>query len=462
MAGPKETRAKLLVVSALVVGMAAAAWLARRGAPAADTAGMDADASDADLGERGVPAAAADAGAEHDAYDDTARDGDADAPGDADAAAEAACPQYAYDDAMRRARALSAKDHASAARAFDEAVRARPYDARARAERAFEEILAATGAEAGSAAYWEAASELTLARALTRDKALLAQIEWNTALAEERRGDAVQARRALVRAAGLGSAEAKKRLGAESRCLAEVGASGDDLKLLPRWTDVMAAVAEGSTCPAAVAANEVEARALSCGSCSGANGTWAPGVCAGPGPWTINAGYMHCSAFSAVIQPVGARFYVASGPGPQTALARAPGDKAWLLRGVERNFLWIAGHFPDADATYRQGEGWTDTLAAGFAAGRCLADEHADAPLEPSAGCQASSGASYEDKEERSYYDDAGHLLARVVLYDQGGEKPVVRLDDAGVKVTGAGCQLTVPLAKPNDAGTDAAGPLLR
>jgi len=463
MSQKRETTGKVVIGLLLVGALAAAVGVARlrvggggdaslpvaagpdaespkgRGAAALPVPVAAPVASDASLEDAG--SATADASGEDVAIPDAA--GDA---GEAIAAGDGGCPARDYTVALRKAREhLAAGRRDEADRAFDEAVRARPYDARARAERAHARLFGGGDAGASSGVASAVWKELELARALATDRALLASIAYDEALAREAAGDVEAARVALVRAAGLGSAAAEKKLGAGSRCAVTAATSGADLPLEPTWSGVLAKVAAGSTCDPPAAAGEAEARAYACGSCSGAGGTFQKGTCAGAGPWTMNVGSMHCASFTALVQDVGApdagAFYVAAGPGAQTRLERE--GKVWVLREAPRQFAWINGHFASGDPTYRKGEGWTDEPAP--AAGRCLADESADAVLSPSTGCQASMGATLADEEHRTYFDDRGRWLAGVVI--KAGS-PAIKVTSTGLAVDGAGCRIDVPFAK--------------
>lgn len=460
MSQKRETTGKVVIGLLLVGALAAAVGVARLRGSGSEASAPVAVAPDAESPKGQSPEAsvtpvaalvAAEAGVEDagsvlaDASaDDSAAPGDA---GEAIATADGGCPARDYTVALRKARehhAAGRRDEAD--RAFDDAVRARPYDARARAERAHARLFAGpgdAGVTPGAAA--AALKELELARALATDRALLASIAYDEAVARETAGDVEAARIALVRAAGFGSAAAEKRLGASSRCAVTAATSGADLPLEATWAGVLAKVAAGSTCDPPAAAGEAEARAYACGSCSGPGGAFQRGACAGTGPWTIRAGSMHCSSFTALVQDVGApdagAFYVAAGPGTQTRLERE--GKAWVLREAPREFVWINGHFASGDPTYRKGEGWTDEPAP--AAGRCLADESAEVALSPSTGCQASLGVTLADEEHRTYYDERGRWLAALVV--KAGT-PSVKVTATGLTVDGSGCRMDVPFAR--------------
>ncbi len=466
MSDAREAKTKVFLAIVLLGALGGAVVYARHRAstdpkpeaPVTPAATLDASPTSAavDAAPRLPPDAAAlaeglDGGAAAYAEADAAELADAGDAGEAtDAGAiaknDAGCPVYSYALGLRRGRELvAARRFDEAIRAFDEAVRARPYDARARAERAFVRMQQRE-ADGGSGATG-VAGELRLARALAKDRALSAQIAWNEALALEAEGSTEEARVALVRAAGLGPAAADKKLGTTSRCTVSVVSSGNDLPIETTWVGVLAKVAGGSTCEAPAATTEADARAYACGKCSGVGGAWTKGTCAGAGPWEIDAGYMHCSAFSARIQDLGGgRYWAPAGPGEQPRLERD--GKVWVLREAERHFTWVTGQFADGDPTYRGGEGWTDQVEPASSGPRCTADETHDAELTLSTGCQASMGANYEDERRHVYYDDKGRWLAEIVVRDAGGARPAIKVGAAGLAIEGAGCKLDVPFAK--------------
>jgi hypothetical protein len=372
----------------------------------------------------------------------------------------APCPEYSYERGLARGRELAAaKRYGEAARAFDEAVRARPYDARARAERAHARLL---GAPAGASEVARAGyarnvvAELQLARALAVDAGLLATIAYDEALAHERAGAAAEARYALVRAERLGSKAATRKLGGASRCTVTVPVErGSDRSFVATWSDVLAEVASGSLCEAPPFASEDEARAYACGGCQNPTEGWRKGDCEGASPWRVTTGRMHCSNVNAIIQDVGGGRYFAAARHGEAPSELGREGKLWVERTQTGAWSWVKGHFYDAEsgaplaAVYREGEGWTDESFASGSPRTCLADERAAVGLERSRGCQSSTGAGLVTGEVRAYYDREGRWLASLELRGDDASRVRVRAEPTRLVVEGAGCNLSVPFARP-------------
>jgi hypothetical protein len=124
-----------------------------------------------------------------------------------------ACPARDYERGMSRGRNLLARgDYRVAARAFDEAVRARPFDARARELRARARVFLGTATH----------EELEVARALATDDEVVADVDYDQGMLFERDGNDERARRSFVRAERHGSREALAKLGPASRCTVSV------------------------------------------------------------------------------------------------------------------------------------------------------------------------------------------------------------------------------------------------
>lgn len=374
------------------------------------------------------------------------------APADAGAAGSDAgpCPTHDYDGALAKGRSLSAsKRWVDAIAAYDEAVRARPYDARARAERARAKLMIATDETA-----IDVTMDLDLARALTRDKALLAQIAHDLGVAFEAAHDKEGARIAFVRAERAGSQPAAKKLGAASRCTVGVERQKPDLALQASWREVLAAL--GGACDPPDASTEDEARAFACGGCTGRRSPWKRGTCAGGGPWRVETGSLHCSRFGGMIQDLGrGRLLAESGPldhPPITPLeAVAAGSAIYVRRVPVHYFSRVSGGFVNSDVAYREHEGWTDEIGHGSGSERrCPADERKEVDLELGAGCDAAPGVGLDDGEVRTYYDAAGHFLAAIRLREGDDARVTVRVEEkeARLVVDGGGCALTVPFAR--------------
>jgi hypothetical protein len=427
----------LSLVAAALVGFAAAIFLIRRcdrqGPEAHDVAGGDA---------RAPTAAAADGGASDAAGSSRVAEIGPAKDGGARAADAAACGAYTYEAGMKRGREhASARRWSDAARAFDEAVRARPYDARARAERAYAELWLANHETA-----IEVTLQLDLARALTRDKPLLAEIHYNLGLAYEKAKDAEGARIAFVRAERLGAPGAARKLAGASRCTVTAEAKGADLALKGRWADVLREL--GGACPPPAAATEDDARAFACGGC-GEGRAWKKATCSGAGPWMMDTGSKHCTANGGFVQELGGgKLYVETGP--VTVLARTPFEptgKLFVRRTPSKFWTWIAGWFPGRDVSYRQGEGWTDEVGPSGDE-RCVRDERTEVELVASTGCHTSKGAGMTEGEIRAVYDAAGHFLAAVRLREGDDARVTVRVEEARLVVEGAGCALALPFAR--------------
>jgi hypothetical protein len=126
---------------------------------------------------------------------------------------EPECPLHSYEHGIVVGRAFMAQqDYRHAARAFDEAVRARPFDARIREERALARILEGTASH----------EELEVARALAREGDVIAAIDYDQGLLYQRDGDEEHARVSFVRAERNGSTAATQELGSKSRCTVSV------------------------------------------------------------------------------------------------------------------------------------------------------------------------------------------------------------------------------------------------
>ena len=349
-----------------------------------------------------------------------------------------ACPRFSYEHGMRAARAAVA-DHRyqDASRAFDEAVRARPYDPQARAERAYARMLGDGGT----------IEELELARALTREPALLAQILDNEGTYDEDAQQPEQARVAFVRAERYGLTAAKAKLKSASRCTVTARAGANPLSLFETWKDVYASL-QGVLCAEKPDADgEDEARAYACGGCSGAGEAWRKGTCEDRAPTFVDTGHMDCSSFTTLIEPIGPKTIVAEGTGGSDRVGLEADGNRWRRRDPVRMWSWVEGFFTDTgqsrtgDPVYRQGEGWSDVydFDGPIHPGDCLADERTSAPLEMSTGCQASMGATFDDGEVWSYYDAAGAPLAEVTLGDGDAKRVAITFTAAELRVDGGG-----------------------
>jgi hypothetical protein len=214
------------------------------------------------------------------------------------------CPDHERAMSAGRKRTLSG-DHQGALEAFTEALRAQPLDARAWAELGYAALLA------GYDARWE----LHIARSLTKDRTLLAQIWFNEGLAEERFGDVDAARRAFVLAEVHGSTAVEKKLAGASRCAATWTTDPerrDDLTFVRSWREALAAAGPRCT-DEAPPKTEAEAKRTLCAGCTNMATPGTKDDCVGPGPWMIDLGYFQAHGFGALVQPLaGGRFFVES------------------------------------------------------------------------------------------------------------------------------------------------------
>ncbi|WP_394830370.1 hypothetical protein LVJ94_28065 [Pendulispora rubella] len=214
-----------------------------------------------------------------------------------------ACIDYAA--AMGQGRAATReKRYDDAIRAFQSAVRRRPFDASAWAEQGYAKLLGG----------YDAHPALAFAKTRTKKPALLSAIWFNDAEGYAREGKTELARVHYAVAANLGNQAAATKLGSQSRCTATWTTGIPSLGGHKGWVEVLQAM------PATMCGEkrepkttEKEARKEACRPCgSGAGASLEDGDnCAGAGPWHISNGYMHCSVFSAEIYPLGGnRFLV--------------------------------------------------------------------------------------------------------------------------------------------------------
>ncbi|MCC6215384.1 MAG: hypothetical protein IT376_10975 [Polyangiaceae bacterium] len=347
-------------------------------------------------------------------------------------AAATPCPRY--EESLARARRFARAGEAAAAiRAYDDAVLARPYDARARLERG--QVRLAASAE-------DALRDLRAARSLTRDPALVIDALLSTADAHTRRGDAAAARLALALAAAHGSPVAREQLAGRSACTATWTTSGlEDARLVTRWSEVLAARQLVNCGDAADSAeSEAHARREVCRACE--PGGFVPGdACAGPAPWRIPAGYLHCSSFSLLVQPVGAgRLYVDPRGGPP--LVAVPGG--FLRRsGPEPEFAWNTGDLVEGRGFFN-GVRWADTTLE-LDPPRCPVDSSADAELAMSSGCQAGPGLGLVEPARARWYDAQGRALLEV---SEHAGAVSVTWSGPTARLRGAGCDETVVLQR--------------
>jgi len=186
--------------------------------------------------------------------------------------------------------------------AFDRAVRARPVDARARAERGFAYV------KRGSAR--TAVLDFDDARSLTREQELLSQIYFNLADAAANLGEPEAERLALALASRSGSKAARLRLGERSTCPAvwrtRVGDAGPIARSFLELVEKRPLV--GCDYHREKVKTEAQARQYVCRGCA-PRGEDGGDQCDGAGPWTIDSGYMHFQAFQFFVAPLPGKYF---------------------------------------------------------------------------------------------------------------------------------------------------------
>lgn len=353
------------------------------------------------------------------------------------------CPKYSYASGMASGRRLASEKHyADAARAYDEAVRARPFDAQARAERAYVNLLRGEGS----------ADEMELAFALATSDKLQAEIAYNLGLLFDKKGDSESARRAFVRAERLGSRQATKKLGKASRCTVTVKSSAKTVRVVKGWKAVLQKLAEYCAKPPQPRSLP-EIRAYACGKCD-LQHTWHKGVCSKKGPWEFTDWTSDDGVDTTLIQPLaGGLFYLGRTydnshlPDPRLDPSLHPIGRAWVLVTKEQEPLVAGeGYFNDGSkAEYLADDGWDDQFGKdGLPNYPCL---HGAAPDVAFDTANRHDYVWYVEGQKRQYYDRRGKPLATVELGPGDADRVKIRLKAQSLAVTGGGCQLSVPLA---------------
>jgi hypothetical protein len=320
------------------------------------------------------------------------------------------CPSYARGFARAR-RLAAAGDLACAIRAWDEALRDRPLDPVARAERGYPRMRAGE----------DPTTDLEIALGVAKEPGLRAQIWFNLGLYAER-ADAERARVAFAVAERLGSTAATGKLGARSRCTAT-------------WTTRPEAdfpVLEGK--PAA----ELRSR------------------CSEGGPCTLETGSLHVHLFREYVEPMdGGRCYHEPMIDTDTPSPH----------GIDGDFLWvdiggttdrsIDGEFagaPEGVQVDAQGA-WSDRpVTDPDAAGACRPDLDAGVALGVVVCAQCFQPAVRAPSPRHRFY------------FQLSARRPVLELDvtDGDVTatfaggvatITGAGCEARMPVGGAGDAG---------
>jgi hypothetical protein len=341
------------------------------------------------------------------------------------------CPDYAA--SLARGQALSGRrDFAGAIVAFDDAIRARPYDARARLERG--RATAVTGGDPSS--------DFELARSLTTDRGLELEALLESARAQTRAKKPEKARLTYAIAAELGSKDAMAALAGQSRCTATWSTSGvPNAVIVKGW---LGALSErqlvGCEEPHPEATVEAEAKSHVCRSCL-AGGAWhAENPCQGKGPYRIGMGYLHCSTFTTLLQPLGGgRFYLDAANGEPL---RSEGAGYVLDVGRESQFAWTHGSFQNGEDTMFNGVRWASTTID-VDPPACPIDSSAEVELAASSGCQSGPGIALKGPHKHRWFDKDGKGILEVA--EHAG---AVKVTLAGKKATidGAGCSEVVAL----------------
>ena len=328
-----------------------------------------------------------------------------------------------YEVAMARGRAATKdKRYARAIRAFVLAIRRRPFDASAWAERGYAELLAGRNAS----------DSLTIARSRTKRPALLSAIWFNSAenAARQSRDDEVRIFYAI--AASYGNRVAATKLGTQSRCTAAWDFRAESLQVSKGWTGALHAMPE-SMCAEQRAYKDNEAAAHK-EACRGCNGIGAmldhENHCTGAEPWSVPNGFMGGRSFSVDIQPLGGnRFFVTTGDTP------AP---------TKTSDGWSAT-YTEPDIEYSPRKEWPGSFEEGA---ECPVDDvkpelEPDVPSSPVSGEAGDEIAAGHGPETTKYYDKSGKARIEVTAW-QG--KPEVTFVGNTAKIRGAGCDATVPL----------------
>jgi hypothetical protein len=339
------------------------------------------------------------------------------------------CTDYA--ESMKRGREQANRaEYTAAIRSFDDAVRARPFDAEARFER-------------GRARYASGAPflpDFEIARALTADKDLERRALIFIAHVQADAGNQESSRLALAIAAELGSTEAKSELGGRSTCTATWSTKNvPNASIVSSFSDALAqrqlVGCESDVEPT----NESEARRELCRACErGAFDDKNP--CSGPGPWIIPTGYMHCSMFQMLVQPLGGKRLYVDPSGGEPLVKHAAG---WTLSlGEPGEFAWNTGDFSDDDDRVFNGVRWS-TDRTDSSPTRCKIDGTSDVATRMSSGCQAAPGIQLVRPHVRRYFDKSGKALIEV---SEHAGRVNVGIKAKSATLGGAGCHETIRL----------------
>jgi hypothetical protein len=364
---------------------------------------------------------------------------------------------------MSLGRAFASKRDWTCARlAFDRAVRARPYDATAYAERGYVRLRAG---EVPQAPRDRVAGDLDYALALTKDPGLLAQIWFNVASAKEARGDADTARIALAIAEGLGSKAARTKLGnGASRCTATWTSRPQvDSPVARGWAELADARGRATGTPlcedllpapnAAQSARERACRGCFYGDSAPASERDAGDQCKGPGPWRVNNGYMHFHAFWFFIEPLGAdRFYYEDLHDDEAPAPHATANGV-LRVGPAESETERAFVFDGSSAELTADGRWSDEVSDdGDASGACAPDLRAEVAISAEDANGARAGRPPQPMivlvrpRKQTYFDVAtGRPLLELRVWDREAEATFAA---GAATIAGAGCSARVTLRR--------------
>lgn len=336
-----------------------------------------------------------------------------------------------YTESMKRGRAQANRgEYALAMKSFDDAVRARPFDAEARFER-------------GGARYASGAPflpDFEIARALTNDKDLQQRSLVFIAHVQSDAGNQDASRLTLAIATELGSARARSELNGRSTCTATWSTKNvPNVSIVTSFGDALAqrqlVGCESDVEPA----NETEAKRELCRACEG--GTFSSkNPCSGPGPWLIPTGYMHCSTFQMLVQPLGGKRLYVEPSGGEPLVKHAAG---WSLDlGEPGEFAWNTGDFSDDDDRIFNGVRWS-THTTDSSPTRCKLDGTSDVPTRMSSGCQAAPGIQLVRPHVHRYFDKSGKALLEV---SEHAGAISVSFKAKSATLSGAGCNEMIKL----------------
>jgi hypothetical protein len=335
--------------------------------------------------------------------------------------------------AMAKGRAAVARhDYFTAARAFDDAVKHAPHDARPLGERGYVKYL--------SNDMKGARTDLEAARDLGASPKTMAAIWFNLGLLREREGDAERARAAFANSESIShSKAAEDKIAGLSSCTADIGAGTSDLQKAANWLETASLLQIDPTPP-----NEKIAKDAVCIFSSTADGSGdAHGVCDTAPPWLVAHDHLLYFARAHVLYPAQSK------------------DWKLFVDDVGQVGSWPAHCTGETDASGKiVGQyGWTTRTFDGkngvmFAPGD---DTSSAVNLTDMGDCQCGDAPGSIDD---TFYD----LKTGSVLLDVhrtvaiGASAPLVKLEVTGttIHITENGCNSTIDLATLHGGNADA------